>query len=470
MNTSAPRPLSWRGMLTLRPYQIALIQQARERIVATGKKRILIQAATGAGKTVLIAQMLANAAAKGKKAWFLVHRNELLEQSVATFRTAAEIQTGVIAAGYTPDTSAPVHVCSVQSLQRRLATLDAPDLVVYDEAHHCAAGTWAAIAERFPTVAQIGLTATPQRLDGYGLRDWFDELIVGPSTAELIAAGFLAPYTLFAPTASGPDMGGVRKTAGDYNRQQMAATMQHSTVVGDALDYYIDKANNGRALVFMWSLDASRQLAARFIEAGIAAQHVDGETPRAERQDAMARFRSGELRVILNVDLFGEGLDVPSVDAVFLLRPTQSLGLYLQQVGRGLRMAAGKTAVKIFDHAGNWTRHGLPDDPRDWSLDGELKGKKKKAAPALRRCMDCFAVSPASAECCRECGAEFPKKPRPIQQVNGTLSEWREMSNMPTPIVRVRSLAHWQAEAKRLGYKPGWAWYRFRAQNMRRSA
>ena len=96
-------------------------------------------------------------------------------------------------------------------------------------------------------------------------------------------------------------------------------------------------------------------------------------------------------------------------------------------------MAAGKTAVKIFDHAGNWTRHGLPDDPRDWSLDGELKGKKKKAAPALRRCMDCFAVSPASAECCRECGAEFPKKPRPIQQVNGTLSEWREMSNMPTP-------------------------------------
>src|SRR5262249_15296332 len=151
------------------------------------------------------------------------------------------------------------------------------------------------------------------------------------------------------------------------------------------------QAHGGRALVFVWSLVASEALAQAFTDAGTPAAHVDGDTPAAERARAMAAFRAGDLRVLCNVDLFGEGLDVPAVDAVFLLRPTDSLGLYLQQCGRGLRPAPGKPFVRIFDHIGNWTRHGLPDEARAWSLDGQPK--QKKAEPAGRRCARCLAVS-----------------------------------------------------------------------------
>ena len=438
-----------------------------------GHKRVLIQAATGAGKTVLIAQMLAQASAKGSRSWFVVHRTELLEQSVETFILSAGIHTGIIAAGFSETPLAPVQVCAVQSLARRQARFAPPDLLVFDEAHHQAAVSWAKVAASFPAAYQIGLTATPQRLDRRGLKAYFDDLLCGPSTADLIRDGYLAPYTLFAPTVAGPALDGVGTVAGDYNKKALRIAMDNSTIVGDAVQYYHEHSPTARALVFMWSVESSEQIAQRFREAGIPAEHIDGETSRVERQARMARFRAGETRVICNVDLFGEGLDVPAVDAVFLCRPTQSLGLYLQQVGRGLRMSPGKTAVKIFDHAGNWTRHGLPDAARVWTL--EDTPKKKKVEPTGRRCLKCHAVSRAGAEMCAVCGTPFEVKPRQVQKVSGTLAEWRAMSYTPTRADATArheyprgSLAYWRAEAKRGGYKPGWAYIRHRDEQLKR--
>ena len=449
-------------MLVLRPYQIDLVAQSRA-ILREGCRRLLLQCPTGAGKTVLVAHLLAAAAAKGKRAWFCVHRKELLEQAVQTFVEAADIHTGIIAAGQPSDTSAPVQVCSVPSLKRRLASLQPPDLLVWDECHHVPSKTWAHIAASVPNAHQLGLTATPQRLDGKGLADHFDRLLLGPTVSDLIAQGYLSPYRLYAPgTVS---TAGMHHVGGDFNRAEVSTAMNGSTVVGDAVATYQKDAHGGRAIVFVWSLDASRKLAAAFCGAGIAAAHVDGETPTDERKRAMTAFRAGELRVLCNVDLFGEGLDVPAVDAVFLLRPTDSLGLYLQQCGRGLRPAPGKAAVRIFDHVGNWTRHGLPDETREWSLAGRPKGDKAPAAG--RRCPQCFAVSPAGSQVCIECGAAFPSKPRKIQQVSGALVE-ADLAALRQQASHLERACHtlydWQQLAKRLGYKPGWAWHRWTAR------
>lgn len=452
-------------MLQLRPYQTDLVSQARASL-RQGTRRLLIQSPTGSGKTCLVAHMLAGAAAKGKRAWFVVHRKELLQQAVETFVTAADLHTGIIAAGYPSDAAAPVQVCSVGSLKRRIGKVQPPDLIVFDECHHVPSASWSNISKALPHAHQIGLTATPQRLDGKGLGQYFDVLLLGPTVATLIEQGYLSPYRLFAPSSI--DTSAVRHVAGDFNKAEVATVMGASTVVGDAVETYQRHVAGGRALVFVWSLDASRKLADAFTAAGIAAAHVDGETPDDERRWAMAAFRAGDLRVICNVDLFGEGLDVPAVDAVFLLRPTDSLGLYLQQCGRGLRPSPGKVSVQIFDHVGNWTRHGLPDEARAWSLEG--KPKKPKEAPGGRRCALCFAVSPAGSIECVVCHALFPIKARKIQQRAGELVE-ADIDALRAHTKQLErsclTLQDWQDLAKRLGYKPGWAFYRWTASRSR---
>lgn len=405
-----------------------------------GSRRVLIQSSTGSGKTILIAQMLASAAARGKRAWFCVHRKELLDQSIATFIESADIHTGIVAAGYPASPLAPVQVCSVPSLTKRANALHCPDLIVWDECHHLASKTWAALAAQFPAALHIGLTATPQRLDGRGLGAHFDTLIQGPSTAALTAQGYLSPYRYFAPTLT--DLSAVHRVAGDYNKREAADVMQHSTVVGDAVSHYLQHGDGGRALVFAWSIEASKDIAASFRAAGIEAEHVDGETPRAQRAEAMRQFRNGHLRILANVDLFGEGLDVPAVDCVFLLRPTASLGLYLQQVGRGLRTAEGKTHVRIFDHVNNWQRHGLPDDPRVWSLDGTPRASRT-SEPMGKRCGVCFGVSRVGATRCALCGAVFPVQAREVTQVAGELQAvdfdvLRQLGFAGTPSERLR--------------------------------
>jgi superfamily II DNA or RNA helicase len=452
-------------MIVLRDYQTALIDQTRD-AMRRGVKRILITAPTGSGKTNLTAHMLASAAARGRRCWFCVHRKELLDQSVSTFIEAADIHTGIVAAQYPASPLAPVQVCSVPSLARRSATLSPPDLIVWDEAHHIASRSWATIAQQFPHATHIGLTATPQRLDGHGLKPFFDVLIQGPTTAELIAHGYLSSYRFYAPGV-GPTLDGIHTQAGDFNRKELSDVMEVSTVVGDCVSHYRAHCMDSRALVFAWSLESSRRLAEQFSAASIPAAHVDGETPRAERTAAMANFRSGAIKVLCNVDLFGEGLDVPAVDAVFLLRPTASLGLYLQQVGRGLRPHAGKSVVRIFDHVNNWQRHGLPDDARVWSLDGATK-RASQSEQMAKRCAQCFGVSPISAKVCRYCQAPFMVKARKVIEEAGTLQEadldvLRVLcGTMPATPARPTSLAEWQALARQKGYKLGWAWHQHR--------
>jgi len=405
--------------IQLRDYQLRLIDEARE-AMRVGTRSLILQSPTGSGKTALTAAMLHAAAAKGTRAWFLVHRAELVQQSEAAFRLAG-VRHGIIAAGYGEDPNAPVQICSVQTLVRRLGRFPKPDMIVTDECQHAVAGTWNKIIAHVPKAYHIGLTATPVRLDGKGLSLHFQKIILGPTVNDLIARGFLADYEVYAPQLA--DTAGLHTRAGDYAKDEVAALMEKPTITGDAISHYKRLAFGKRAIVFASSIKHSRQIAAQFLEHRIPAAHVDGETERDERLRIMRAFREGTIRVVSNVDLFGEGVDVPSIEAAILLRPTKSLGLYLQQVGRALRPSEGKTHAIIIDHVGAVRYHGLPDEPHEWTLDGvDRERQKKDSVVGVKICPDCFRAVRAVVKVC-PCGHSFVPKERKLAHVDGELQK-----------------------------------------------
>lgn len=407
--------------ITLRPYQEQIISEARE-LMAGGVRTIVIQAPTGSGKTALTAKMLGNTAAKGLVAWFVCHRRELIKQSVRTFN-AAGISAGIVSAGFPFDPRFPIQIASIQTLAKRYLKMTPPKLIVWDEAHHIAAASWSRIHKAFPSAFHIGLTATPERLDGAGLREWFREMVTGPTVAWLIENKFLAPYRLYAP--SGVDVSGMRTSMGDFVKSDLSAAVDKPTITGDAIKHYLKYAAGKRAVVFCVSVEHSKHVVTQFLAAGIPAAHVDGETNVDERDNAIKDFERGQTLVLSNVELFGEGFDLPAIEAAILLRPTKSLGLHLQQCGRVLRPNSGKVEAIILDHAGNTQRHGLPDEDRTWSLDGRPRSKKSGDGPhaSVRICPKCFAAQYSGKPACGFCKHVFAIDSRQVDQVDGELVE-----------------------------------------------
>ncbi len=461
--------------LELRDYQHTALDEARAALRRSGS--VLLQSPTGSGKTCLCAAMFKSAMSKGKKGWFVVHRRELIKQSAETFDLAG-IPYGYCAAGFAVDRLKPVQLASVQTLVRRMDQMYAPDFIAWDEAHHLAAGSWDAIYQRFPKALHIGLTATPERLDGTGLRPWFKEMVRGPDVRALIDAGWLADYRLFAPTTV--DMGGVHSRYGDFVNAEAEAAMDKPTITGDAVAHYLKLARGKRAVVFAVSVKHSQHVAQQFCAAGIVAVHVDGSMEHAERDRAIEAFSQGHVQVLCAVDLISEGFDIPALEVAILLRPTQSKALYLQQVGRALRISPGKREALILDHCGNTKRHGLPDDEREWSLDGAKDGGRVKGdgnGPAIKQCPTCFAVVRQSAPLCRHCGHAFAAQGREVKQVEGELQEV-DKSLVRHAKLQEQGIAHDKAALIELGRKRGYkrpelwaiAVLRARANKHRRAA
>lgn len=259
----------------------------------------------------------------------------------------------------------------VQTLSRQTAPLC--NLVIIDEAHHAVASQYRAITDQLPHARVIGFTATPQRLDGKGLADSFDDLVCGPSVAELMADGWLSPYTVYSTPLDGLDE--VKVTAGDYNKKQAATLMERSVIRGDITRHYHALAEGRQGIVFASSVALSEKYAAEYTEAGIPAAHLDGMTDRRTRERTIAAFRAGDIRILTNCSLITEGFDVPACDMVQLVRPTRSLAMYLQMVGRALR-PSDRPAV-ILDHAECVLRNGFPDDDREWALKPTRKRKPR---------------------------------------------------------------------------------------------
>ncbi|MEI7608058.1 MAG: DEAD/DEAH box helicase [Rhodospirillaceae bacterium] len=456
---------------TPRPYQNEMI--ADTRAVMVRHRRVLLQQATGAGKTFIATTIAKVAAAKGKRVVFLVHRIELLDQTSRTFAEEG-IEHGVIRAGEpTPDV--PVLVAMIQTLARRLGKVPTPDLVFADEAQHAVSGTWMNVLNAWSDAYLIGLSATPQRLDGRGLGDVFETMVQGPTTAELIRDGYLSPYRAYAPTTL--DLSGVRTSMGDFATADVSAAVDKPSITGDIIEHYQSLAAGKRAILFAATRAHSRHLAEVFTAAGIPAEHVDGETPADVRERAVADFAAGRLRVLTNVELFGEGFDVPGAEVVILARPTQSLSLYLQQVGRVLRPAPGKYFALILDHVGNIARHGLPDDPREWALTSERRQRQSNDnGPAVRQCPSCFCCHRPAAVC-PECGWKYAPVVRELEQRAGKLVQIERPEDWAPGIDIANARGHqWfrllesagsnenrlRQIAKARGFRRGWVQHRMR--------
>ena len=453
--------------LALRPYQSDGLANLRRALKT--HRRVLFQLPTGGGKTVIAATMLGGAAAQGKRAWFVVHRRELVEQTANTLDRVG-VEHGFIAAGFPPRYKKLVTLCSVQTLASRLKRTDLdlapPDLIVWDEAHHCAAGTWQQVAARCPKAMHVGLTATPERLDGKGLDSMFAALVPGPTIAWLIENGFLSRYRVWSKAA--PDVSGVKLKGSDFDAAQLAEIMGKPSLMGDAVQHYLDICPGKQAVAFCCSIEHAIATRDAFRARGVIAEELDG-TARADiRRSTVKAFRRGEIHVLTSVDLFGEGFDLPELSAAILMRPTKSLGLYMQQVGRALRTAPGKDCAFILDHAGNVARHGLPDDAREWSLQGRKRKRASTAAPA-KLCQNCFGSCAVGCTVCPYCGSAFELSPREIEHVEGLLREidlddLRAAAARATSrqefegvVARCKSLAELRAIAKAKGYHWKWA-------------
>jgi superfamily II DNA or RNA helicase len=413
---------------------------------------------TGGGKTIVMAEILRSLATRGRSAFVLVHRRELIAQTSHKLDLAG-VEHGIIAAGHT-GANAPIQIVSVQTLARRLAHISAsPDLILIDEAHHATAGSWASVIGHWPDALRLGVTATPVRLDGRGLSAVFDRLVLGPSVADLVFLGYLSPARIYAPPVRA-DLHRLAKRAGDFAAGECAERMDRPTVTGDAIDHYRRLAAGQRAIAFCCTVQHAEHVAGSFRAAGIAAATLLGSSP--DRDQIVNRFATNELQVLVTVDVVSEGFDIPAASCAILLRPTASLGLYLQQVGRVLRPAEGKQAAVILDHVGNVHRHGFPDDPRDWSLDDRLRSGRGggQAAPSVRTCPSCFAAF-KPAPICPCCGAHCAPEPkRAMRQVDGELQELKRVNAQlrASERKRARTLPELLAIAAQRGYSPGWAY------------
>ena len=436
-------------MIKLRPYQQSVTDAVHEQW--REHRNVLAVMPTGSGKTVVFSSIMHdhNGACAA-----VVHRREIVGQ-ISLALAKLEVKHRIIAPTKTVqmirkkhlkklgksyiDPQARAGVVSVQSMTSKSAQanpairrwLAQVTLAVWDEGHHYVqTGTWAKAVELVAEAKKLFVTATPERADGKGLganADGFaDVMVEGPTTRWLIDNGFLCKFSYKAP-ASDLNVEGLAVTAGgDFNPKALRERIVESHLVGDVVQHYRKFAHKKRTIVFASDVATAEEIAAEFVREGYRAQALCGETDAAEREKALDRFEQGDLSVLVNVGLFDEGFDVPAVECVVMACATESLAKFLQMIGRGLRIMEGKTEAVILDPVRNWERHGMPDWPRVWSLDGREKGQRGKSdALPQKVCLACTQPYEAFHKVCPYCG-ELPAAPEgrgSPEQVEGDLVE-----------------------------------------------
>jgi DNA repair protein RadD len=460
-------------MLALRPYQSLAIARVLD-LLSRGVRRILIVLATGGGKTVIASALVRHLLEQGQRGVFLAHRREIIAQTYAKLvrNGLSPTEIGILMAGVgsthaqgePPETltdlelwkvwarrrpRAPMQVGSIDTFRNRVKP--PADFLFVDEAHRALAKSYRDVQLEYPGAVHLGLTATPFRADGKGLEDAYDELVVVTSFAELVGEGYLVEPRVYG-TPRKVDLSGVRKSGSDYNAEDLAKAVDRGELVGDIVDHWLRLGNNAPTFAFASSVAHSQHIAERFVAAGVPAMHVDGETENGERERAIAGLRNGSIKVVSNVGVFTEGTDVPCVKTIILARPTLSEALYLQMAGRGARPHGGLPFV-ILDHAGCCTDPrlgGLPQEPREYSLEGRKKKDAAKKAPPAKECPGCYAIVAAAVRICPGCGHEFelaeeengeeeaegelellgPQQRKRLEEWNLLVEEWREINEI----------------------------------------
>jgi superfamily II DNA or RNA helicase len=499
--------ISRQSTYQLRDYQINLIQQVFSSWF-NGDRHLMLQLPTGGGKTIIFTAIAHEFTVQSEPVLVIAHREELITQAAAKLEAVTDVSVGIIKAGYKQDKSCLIQVASIQTLIRRQPP--PASLVIFDEAHHCHSRTYATVFKHYAEQDSyiLGCTATPIRTDGRGLRylysgtKGFEQLIIGPTVKDLIDCKHLSPFKLYSPaqiieasTAS------IKTTGGDYNQKQLADFVERKLIVGDVIETWKKHALGKRTVLFAVSVKHSIELAGAFSQSGIAAAHLDGDTKAETRKEILAQFAAGEIQVLCQHSIVTEGIDIPLIEAIQFTRPTKSLTVWFQAIGRALRPAKGKTNAVIIDHTDTHLNLPWPDDRIDWSLDPQSLQRSQWAIG----CPECRHVfRPANAErqkclaTCPACNVKFTfeakkaKKgfvrlqvvsvvpanfsefsqefdPQKIEVVKQLISEqqqrgyqkgWIVYQLLKMPELSL-SLGDWREIARLLGYKAGWAWYKW---------
>lgn len=452
-------------MYQLFDYQQKLVDGARNAL-AEGHQGVLIVSPPGSGKSVVIAEIARLTTEKGGEVLFFVHRKELVNQIKDSF-----IKQGVNLNNCT--------IMTVGKVANRLNYLPKPNLIIVDESQHSRAKTYLKIFNYYSDVPRLGFTGSPWRLSGKGFKDIYSAMIEGPKVKWLIKKHKLAPFTMYGYRL-GDDSKLKRGSGGDYTNKSLD-DFGKTIIRGDIIKNWQKFANGRKTIVYCHSVQFAKEVAKAFREANISAYEADSKTPANERDRIMNDFREGKIKVLCNCDLISEGFNVPDCSCVVLLRPTESLVVYLQQSMRCMRYQPDKDAI-IIDQVGNFTRFGLPNADRDWTLEDRAKHPQREGGsdgPAIKTCPECFGVILASCHECPLCGhsfeAEFRKlaqdRRAELEKINLNAKELRERKKKeqelllrdPSTFTTFKELAIY---GKATGHKPGWAWHMAKAKGL----
>lgn len=430
--------------MELRPYQLDLYSKTQAQFRA-GKRRVLVVSPCGSGKTVTIAKMAEASQQRGKTVWVILPRQEILEQTLETFQNCdIPLKT--------------IHVSMAITTANHLDEIPKPDFIIFDECHISVASTYWKIVKAAPKAFIAGFTASPCRTDNKPLGSLYETLVEGVTVRWLIDNHYLAPYEYYSVNVA--DLQG--------DSPDVEAKLMNAAVYGNVIKTWKRFADGKPTVVYCTSVKHSKETAEMFCKAGISAAHFDGETPYNERKNIVANFRSGKITVLCNCDLISMGFDMPNIECVLMLRPTQSLSLYIQQSGRALRYKPNKTAV-IIDAVANYARFQLPDEPYEWSLTKPVNFNSRFNSSGdfkIRTCKKCYMVFP-TAPVCPFCGEKYTLSRQEIQAHEEiqlekiTEEKKRELEQLRkrqrVEVGRCRTFDELLKIQRERNYKPGWA-------------
>ena len=407
--------------MILRPYQIKFISDVSAAHKA-GHQGVIGMMPTGSGKTVCMSRISKALADRNGRVLIIVHRDELIRQTCKKLESFG-LKYGVIAAKYgpNPEPNAKIQVAMVQTLAKRLDKIKTIfNYLIFDECHLSAAKSYIKIINKFSAAKRLGLSATPWRLDGQGLKVLGTQIVLGPKIDDLIVLGSLVPFTTYSINVV--DLTGLKKVAGEYDLETQSKLFKRNKIIGDVIGHYQRLAKGRTALVFASSVDHSLTMCAKFNELGIKAEHIDGSTPDEERIEVLERLESGETTVVCNYGCLTEGFDCPRLSVVIIARKTASSALFRQMCGRGLRphKESGKADCIILDHGGNAIDHGNIDYEYEFDLEGKQKNPTERLC---KECKNCSAVCVLNATECHVCGESFivEHKERQLKEGEGEL-------------------------------------------------
>lgn len=439
--------------MKLRDYQEELVESIKSSSLK-GNRSIIVQSPPRSGKTVVMADIAKGATDKKNHVLFFSHRKEINDQVINTFRMS-DVNMDYITIG------------SVQSLVRKIDKLPIPEIILVDEAHHIKANSYKKILEAFPNALKLFFTGTPIRLNGQGFEDMADDLITGKSIKWLQEHGNIAHFKYFAPNII--DTSQLKRSGGDFTQKSMDDAFKKA-IYGDVIEHYNKLSKGKQAICYAHNVATAQHISEEFNQAGITAEVVHGKTPKTEREAIMNKFRTGEISVLVNVELFTEGVDLPDVTTCIMLRPTQSLSLFLQFAMRPLNPKTGKTAILI-DHVGNYTRHGLPNEDREWTLEGISKKRSEyntKGELTIKQCDECFGCFDSSiSRICPYCGHEPELTERELENIKEI--ELQEITEAKVKKLKQRVSTYITADMcdsvdelvefkNQHGYKNGWVY------------